>query len=316
MQRIALALAVLYLAVNEAPAQKGRSVSAATKPSRHLDQQEVKALLEELRLGILTEMMPERIAKRRKNQRNVWLKKFQAIQSDHYMVFTNGPRNTVKKFAQSLEEIYEFTRVQFPFEDIDSLLTAYIFQTRDDYVDFSVKITGFSREAAKNTGGHSTGRYYATYYQSPGSDTVVHEATHQIVSRCLKAGLVGSWFQEGMAVYIEKLKNRASKPSAGMKAALRQGKYYPLEEFFALRSLLSDSDGHGRRSYDHAGALIDFMVNAKRQPVAGKFSEFLTMASKVRTIGKDISIKLIYDVYGLTIADFEAAWKRHYGLRK
>ena len=315
MQRLALAITVLYFACCEVPAQQGRTAAAPVKASRHLDKKQVKAKLEELRLGMLTKMMPERTAKKRKSRRDAWLKKFQAIQSDHYLVFTNGPRNTVKKFAESLEEIYEFVRAQFPFDDVDDLLTAYIFQTKDDYTDFCVNIAGYDRPRAERTAGHSTGRYYATYYQSPSADVVVHEATHQIVSRCLKIGGVGSWFQEGMAVYIEKIKNRRSKPSAGMKSALRQNDYYPLKEFFALSSLLGDPAGHGRRNYTHAGAMIDFMVNAKREPAKGKFDEFLAKARTARSRGTDISTKLVYDVYGVTLPDFEAAWKRYYGLR-
>lgn len=295
-------------------AQEKSKTSEAAHVRRELDKKELEARLDELRDGLLTKMMPANIAKKRKNEQKKWLRKFQVVQSEHYLVYTNAAANSVKKFAKSLEEMYEYIRERFPFEDKHEHLTAFIFRTKDDYTEFCVNISGMERSRAKKTAGHANGRYYATYYQSPTAATVVHESSHQVVYRGLGINGVGSWFQEGIAVYIEKQYTGEGKPSAGMKGALRSERYYPLEKFMALSSLLGDPEGNGHRNYDHSGALIDFMANTKLEPVAGKFSEFLLNARGVPR-GLEPSRRLIKETYGLSLPELEGLWKQHYGLK-
>ncbi|MHC5062886.1 MAG: hypothetical protein ACYTG5_02795 [Planctomycetota bacterium] len=309
-----LAIAAFCLPALPLAAQERPKTVEADHVRRELDRKELEERLEEKRAGTFTKMMPANIVKKRKVEQKKWLKKFQVIQSDHYLVYTNAAANSVKKFAKSLEEMYEFIRERFPFKDEHDHLTAYIFRTKDDYTEFCVNITGYERSRAKKTAGHANSRYYATYYQSPTASTVVHESSHQVVYVGLGISGVGSWFQEGIAVYIEKLYTGEGKPSAGMKGALRSGRYYPLEKLFSLGSLLGDPEGNGRRSYDHSGALIDFMVNTKLAPLAGKFPEFLRNARGVRR-GLEPSRKLIRETYGLSLDELELLWKKHYGLK-
>jgi len=314
----ALGLAAICLAASALQGQdqaKDRTTEAS-HIRRELSKPELQERLDELRKGMLTKMMPANVAKKRKVERQKWLKKFQVVQSEHYLVYTNAASNSVKKFSKSLEEMYEFIHELFPFKDDHDHLTAYIFRTKDDYTEFCVKITGWPKSWAEKTAGHSGGEYYATYYQSPTASTVVHESSHQVVNRCLKIPAVGSWFQEGMAVYIEKLYTGEGKPSAGMKGALRSGQYYPLEKFCDIDSLLDDPDENGRRSYNHAGALIDFLANTKLEPVAGRFPEFLTRAKSPYIYGLESTRKLVKETYGLSLPELELVWKRHYGLKK
>ena len=159
--------------------------------------------------------------------------------------------------------------------------------------------------------------YYATYYESPTAPVVFHEATHQIVHACLGVTGVGSWFQEGVAVYFEK-KTAGEKPAGAVKSDLKRGDCYKLAEFFEIQSLLSDPKGNGHRNYAHAGALLDFMINTKLEPVAGKFTKFLAAARKGRGFGRGgaYSAELVKDVYGLSVPEFESAWRKHLGLEK
>ena len=305
-----------------APSQARDTSATKAKTGRALTEEQVQERLGEVRAGILMEVMPER-TRTRELQRRRWLNRFHVIKTDHYLLFTNSSRTMAGKFAKSLEEIHAHVRKQFPFEDIDELLTCYVFNRSDEYYDFSVARTSWTREQAEATGGHSSAAmtprgletYYATYYQAPTAAAVRHEATHQIVSACLKLPGIGSWFQEGMAVYIEKSMGN-ERPSATMRSDLRSGNSYPLEEFFALRSLLSDPKGYGRRNYDHAGALIDFLVNTKLEPVAGRFPEFLKAARKARGRSRTVSERLVREVYDLSALELEELWRRHHGIRR
>src|SRR5262249_54784177 len=146
-----------------------------------------------------------------------YLDKWQAVVSEHYLLFTNGPTTSCQMYAVTLEKLYAFVKKELPFEDIDHLLTCYIFADADDYYRFCVAVSGYSEQGARQTAGHANALYYATYYESPRSPVVFHEATHQIVGACLKVPGVGSWFQEGVAVYFEK-KTAGEKPAGSVKS--------------------------------------------------------------------------------------------------
>jgi hypothetical protein len=136
----------------------------------------------------------------------------------------------------------------------------------------------------------------------------------RFVGTCLKVDGVGSWFQDGLAVYIEK-KMSGEKPEGTMRTDMRNGNWQPLVEFFAIPVLLNDPVSHGKHNYAQAGALIDFMINTKVEPVAGRFSAFLDAARSPdgRGRGAAVAAKLIQKVYGLTVPEFEARWREHLG---
>ncbi|MEO6596031.1 MAG: hypothetical protein ABIP94_14880 [Planctomycetota bacterium] len=244
-----------------------------------------------------------------------YLDKWQVVPSEHYLVYTNGPTASCKSYAVTLEKLYAVIKNELPFEDPDRPLIAYIFADRDDYYRFCVAVSGFSEEGARATAGHANATFYATYYSSPSDKVVFHEASHEIVGACLKVPGVGSWFQEGIAVYFQK-RMCPERLDGGAKNDIRHGDSYALKQFFAIGSLLSDPNGHGRRNYEHAGALLDFMINTKLEPAAGKFLEFLAAARRCRGFarGAATSEQLISDVYGLSVEQFEALWYKHLGV--
>lgn len=294
---------------------QGETVAVPPKASRKLSPAQVAERLGKVKEEILPKVWDEKAEKEELDRRK-WLQKWQAVQGDHYLVFTNGPTDSSKKYQVTLENLYALVKKTIPFEDLDHLLVAYIFQSPEEYYRFSVAFSGFSEEGARATAGHANGQYYATYYTSPSSKVVYHEATHQIIHACVKVIGVGSWFQEGIAVWFEKTMAN-EPPQEDAKAELRNGDCYRLAEFFAIDTLLSDPNGNGRRNYRHAGALLDFMLTTKLPPVAGKFPAFLAAARKGHGFGRgaEVSAELIKSAYGLTVAEFEALWRRHLGLK-
>lgn len=71
-----------------------------------------------------------------------------------------------------------------------------------------------------------------------------------------------------------------------MRTAFRNGGFYELEDFVKIRSLLSDPKGHGRRNYEHAGALIDFMINSKLPELHGKFPASSKLCARAAAVGR------------------------------
>ncbi len=305
--------AMLVLALSrELPAQRKEGTTKAEqrkeqKGPKQLDKEHLALLLEDFKDEIADKVVSERIRKRGEKRVAKWMKGFNVIQSQHYFVYTNGPKTTVKRFSKSLEQLYGYVKKTWPFEDIDQHLTAYIFKMNTEYFDFCVNITGWPMATAKGTAGHASAKYYATYYQSPKSNVVMHEATHQIVIACMKIGGVGSWFQEGMAVYIEK-KILGGKVSGSMRSDLRNGNFYSLRKFVGIQTLLADPAGHGSRNYAHAGALIEFMIETKDERMKGKFSDFLDAARKSRGYGAKYSEGLFRKVYGMTLEEVQQAF--------
>lgn len=308
-------LTALFLTCAAAAQTEAPPAPPPAGPGRALTPEQVAERLATFKTGLLPQVMPPKIAND-EQARAKYLAKWQAVMSEHYLLFTNGPTTTCRKYAVSLERLYEYVQKELPFEDVDHLLPCYIFATREEYFAFCVQIVGWSPEAARATAGHATAAYYATYYESPTAPVVFHEATHQIVGACLKVSGVGSWFQEGLAVYFEK-KTSGEKPAGTIKNDLKRGDCYPLTEFFAIPVLLSDPKGNGSRNYAHAGALLDFLINTKLPPVAGRFPKFLEAARAGRGFGRgaEVSARLVKDVYGLTVPELEALWRQHVGVK-
>jgi len=287
--------------------------TAEPKQGRTLTAAQIAQRLEQVKQELLPKVASDKVL-HSEEERKKYFAKWQAVTSEHYLLFTNGPTDSCKKYAVTLEEQYARVKKELPFDDLDHLLTCYIFADAEDYYRFSVAISGFTEQGARGTAGHANGQYYVTYYTSPTSSVVFHESTHQIVHACLKVPGVGSWFQEGTAVYFQK-KAGNEKPAGEIKNDLKRGDCYPLEKLFAIEVLLSDPNG--LRNYRQAGALLDFLINTKLEPVAGKFKEFLAAARQGRGFGRgaEVSAKLIKDVYGLTVPELEALWRKHVGLK-
>ena len=295
-------------------AGEGETAGVQTPPSRDLTKEQVAERLEGVKRELVPKVWSPKVGESELEQRK-YLAGWQAVTSDHYILFTNGPTASCKKYASTLEQLYKYVQKELPFADIDHKLTCYIFAAPEEYYRFCGAVAGWSETQARATAGHANSTYYACYYESPRAPVVFHEATHQIVGACLKVPGVGSWFQEGLAVYFEK-KTSGEKPAGTIKNDLKRGDHYPLEEFFGIASLLSDPKGNGHRNYDHAGALIDFLINTRLKPVAGKFPAFLAAARQGRGFGRgaDTSKKLVKEVNGLEPAELEALWRKHVGL--
>ena len=299
--------------LGQEPTEAGSDKPSAAA-SRKLTREQVHERLEKVKESIVPKVWSDKVDKDPIKQFK-YLKKWHAVTSDHYIIYTNGPKASCQKYAKTLEENYRTIQTALPFDDLNHLMVAYIFATPEEYYRFAVEVTGYSEQAARGTAGHAKGAYYATYYQSPRAAVVYHEAAHQIVHACLKVPGVGSWFQEGTAVYFESVAVN-KRPDGSAKPDIRRGNYYPVKDLIGINTLLSDPNGNGRRNYVHAGSLVNFMINTRLEPVAGKFDQFLAAARRGRGFarGPEVSEKLIKDVYGITVEEFEALWFRHLGV--
>ena len=161
------------------------------------------------------------------------------------------------------------------------LMPVFLFRDDEEYNDFCVQM-GMSRSNAGRSAGHAWKDYYATTYRSPNDPVHIHEQTHQLFSNRLFLSGGGSWFQEGVAEYVETSDNDRNVIAREVK----RGRHTPLTEFMAIRSLLfrdegaSDDTTEAGDHYKQAALLIEFLREGKWG--AGKFERFLTTVGHTR----------------------------------
>jgi hypothetical protein len=237
------------------------------------------------------------------------VRKVRQIETDHFLVWTDSAAAR-KKFPKALEKTHDFVCKELGLEkmgieEMPGKLPVYIFQNSNLYFDFCVR-KGWSKAAAEATAGHAAGSYFATYYQAPGSATVTHELTHSIVHRTLGEG-GGSWFQEGIAVFVE-MKWQRKSAAADFAPRIRSGAYVPLAEFMRIRQLIGEDDVKGGPKTSHwlyaqAGAFFEFLLR-------GPYAE--TAPDRVKAISVleagDV-VKEIEKILGRPIDQIEKDWK-------
>lgn len=231
--------------------------------------------------------------------------------TDHYIILTNSSGG--KKFAQKMEEGYKKIREVFPFEEIScrKLLPVFLFQNKGEYYEFCQKVAGWDLRQAQGTKGHAWKDYYATWYEAPGDPVHIHEATHQIFANRLGLHGGGSWFQEGVAEYIETRKNDRNAAATQVK----KGRAMPLRDFFQVRTLAfegSDDVKGGNQAgdlYKTAALFIEFMRESK----FGKdhFQEFVHKMGRVPRSNITRIEAVFEELYSVNIEELEEEFKTY-----
>lgn len=91
--------------------------------------EEIEKHLKHVKASLLPKVWPPK-CDRDVIERRKYLKEWQAVTSEHYIVFTDGPTASCKKYAVTLEDLYRTIKKDLPFEDIDRLLVAYNLRRR------------------------------------------------------------------------------------------------------------------------------------------------------------------------------------------
>ncbi|MCE9595787.1 MAG: hypothetical protein K8S98_16480 [Planctomycetes bacterium] len=233
------------------------------------------------------------------------------IVTEHYLILGNSSGG--KLFAKKMEEAYATIQKTYPFAEVKGRkkMPVFLFRTPEQYYAYYVKVANTSLENAKRSKGHAWKDYYATWYEAPNDPVHIHEATHQIFANRLHLSGGGSWFQEGVAEYIE------TKPGDRSAAAtsVKKGRYTKLAQFMQIESLLGSADENapgGDQAADHykqAAVVIEFARESK----FGKerFDRFLVAVGRVRSDELADIEAAIRSVYGVDLAGFEAEFVKY-----
>jgi hypothetical protein len=238
-------------------------------------------------------------------------KDLKVIRTAHYLVMTNSSGGD--KFAKQMELNYTQIQKVYPFPEIPGrkLMPVFLFATADEYYAFYAKQFETSLEEASESKGVASGDFYATWYEAPNDPVHIHEATHQIFMNRLELFGAGSWFQEGVAEYIETKPNERNEVARRIK----DGKHTPLAELMKLESLLgsSEDDVSGESAaalhYKQAALLIEFLRDSK----FGK-DKFLTWLHAMgNTADNDLAaIEAVFQrVYGVSIAQLDLELQKY-----
>jgi hypothetical protein len=232
-------------------------------------------------------------------------RKVREIETDHFTIWTDSAA-AKRKFPKALEKTYDFACEALGIEGFEGKLPVYIFQNSNLYADFCVR-QGWDRASAEGTAGHACQTYFATYYQAPESATVTHELTHSIFQRALGDG-GGSWFQEGVAVYVEELWQKRSVAEM-VAPRLRSGEFIPLAQLMATDRLASEHDARGGAGtawalYNQAGAFFEFLL---RGPFA-KMRPGAIRALAVLDEDRGDVVEEVEKILGASIGEIEELW--------
>ena len=235
------------------------------------------------------------------------------VRTDNYIILTNS--SSGKLFAKKMEENYDEIAKVFPFEEVKGmrLMPVFLFRTRGQYNEFYAKIADTTTQAANRTKGHAWRDYYATWYESPNDPVHIHECTHQIFDNRMALSGAGSWFQEGVAEYIE---TRDSDRNVAARQ-VKNGEHVPLPEFVKLRSLVYSSEdsvkgGAGAAAadaYKQAALLIEFLRESKFGK--GKFEDFLYSVGRLPYSDKPAIEAEVMRIYGTDLAGIDEEWRKY-----
>jgi hypothetical protein len=277
----------------------------------------VKAMREFLTKGVVCKAEPrnpkwsddEALERWKKTSTEMTLKKFdKPTRTAHYIILTCSSGG--KLFGQKMEECYTAIQKMYPFPEVPGrkLMPVFLFRTPDEYYEYYSKVHGISIEAAQRSKGHASGDYYATWYEAPTDPVHIHEATHQIFRNRLRLGGGGSWFQEGVAEYIE------TKPGDRGNAAraVKKSEHMKLAEFVTIPSLVYSTDEGIKGGdevgdlYKQAALLIEFLRESKWGK--DKFQPFIHAVGKVPRNDREAIERAVRGVYGCDLAELEKQW--------
>lgn len=230
------------------------------------------------------------------------------IRTEHYLILTNSSGG--KLFAKKMEEFYATIRKVYPFEEVagQRLMPVFLFQMADEYYDFYAKQFESNLEEARKSKGVASGDFYATWYEAPNDPVHIHEATHQIFGNRLYLNGGGSWFQEGVAEYVETKKNDRNE----IARIVERGEHTPLPEFVRIRSLLwneddakADKSGRSRAAehYQLAGLLIEFLRESKF--AEERFQRWLHAIGRLAPNDARAIERVTREIYGVDLAGLE-----------
>ncbi len=148
--------------------------------------------------------------------------KFQELQTDHFLIFTDWDPREQNFLKENLELAYAAVARQFNVSPKDNIfvgkLPVYMLAKQDDFSRFASDVDKFpvSDEVAgyyhgSNGQGHmamwkpAIGKRYQTIQSAKRSwaSTLVHEFTHAFVARYHGNRHILTWFNEGIAITVE-----------------------------------------------------------------------------------------------------------------
>lgn len=243
------------------------------------------------------------------------------VRSHHYIIFSTA--SGANRLAKSMETIYESFAKTYPFEEPgdEVLMPVFLLKDHNQYTEWSMRVTGWSREQAARSAGHASRDYFATYFTGGANAVIYHEAGHQLVANRLYLRGGGSWFQEGMAVYFEDRWKKSKGLSSVASGMIKSDRYTPFRELFEVKSLLHTEGNSKRESksgqrYTQSGTIIYFLAVGPLKEDFGKMLDALRSYRRSRDreteVAETMWDKIFREAYGLDVDGVEAAWKKYF----
>ena len=301
----------------------------------------------------------EREAEYRRDFNNAW-----EIRTDHFLVKTNYSQKRGVEIAVALERYHDFFKRTIPsfFETPEELEKKFIkktkrardqkpfvvhfYATREEY---NRRLIGDVPQIAMTNGMYHDDKIVHFYHDSESQNdaTLFHEATHQILDfhtekdRMLAARarasktrqriqpwVVGGdnnfWMIEGIACYMESLKEEGGRLTTGNRQFARfatahqriatGGYYMPMQKMSAMGRRAFQTDKNIAKNYTQASGFVHFLIHYNnglyRNALVGFLTELyrpdLSSLNHIPSIAEQTGVP--FEILDLQYRDYMLSW--------
>ena len=234
------------------------------------------------------------------------------VATPHFEVGFSVPRTVGRTYAVLCERAYGNFCRKFSVPTAQTVWEGrchvYIFATREEFRAFAATV--HQSHSMANAGGYAriNKRDPAIVLFLHDGDhsrlkhVLIHEMTHVFLQLFHRSVKLNTWLHEGFAQFFEfsyePRRSRLAASRTRIKRLVREGMHTRLNLFWEMTFPPDDLD-----SYAQAWSLVDFMVKKGSAKRAGKF----VLALKDGRSQEEA----LREVFGCSLARFEAAWKRY-----
>ena len=209
------------------------------------------------------------------DKENLSWDKARTKETDHYIIKANLTQDALDDLCFLMEcFFFEACRIFKFYKESPYKLQVYVSKNHDEYL---------KNGGPFGSGGVFMGSHIMTYYQPPGTTSVLlHEGTHQFVHMVCESN-VPLWIHEGLAGYYESSKFEGTSLKTNI---INGGHLKKMQERISKRTTSTFEDIINLRiafsgyEYAHSWSLIYFFMNYKNGQYANAFHKYFDAIKK------------------------------------
>ncbi|MEW6358225.1 MAG: DUF1570 domain-containing protein [Planctomycetota bacterium] len=236
------------------------------------------------------------------------------IETDHYIVSSALQPGAAKQIANGCEDLYKKMSKVFAVQKEDRLwagkCVVYIFENKDQFVQFAEKIDNLDPDKTQEFGGYFSNRGGLVHIPIPTESggearfesTLIHEGAHAFLQLFRQDIRIKPWINEGVAQYFENVCFPHSGRWSMKRAMVRNQSDFTLAQLREVNSVWKVDSTQVTSFYAHAWSAISFMIRANPK----KFVKFIDAIKEGKSDDDALTI-----AFGKDMNELERAWRAY-----